>query len=92
MEPNHQDQNKHNDLINAKNNFKAGFYTLIIFAIVVFIWIYTNPFFKPSSASSTNISESLTLQPSTIEKVDSVGQSFNTMWSGIIDSVNQVKK
>lgn len=72
----------------AANNVKAGFYTLIIFAIVVAVWVYTNPFFKKDSGQQ----EVTVIQPKTIEKVDSIGQSFKTMWSDMVNGISNLKK
>jgi hypothetical protein len=75
-------------IIDAKNNIKAGFYTLIIFAIVVAIWVYTNPFFKKPQT----VIDSLEAKPETVAKVDSIGQSFKTMWSTVTEGLSTLKK
>ncbi len=82
------DKKMEKKVIDAKNNIKAGFYTLIIFAIVVAIWVYTNPFFnKPQT-----VIDSLQVQPETVERVDSIGQSFKTMWSNVTAGLSNLKR
>ena len=82
------DKKNENKVIDAKNNIKAGFYTLVIFAIVVAIWVYTNPFFnKPQT-----VIDSLEAQPETVARVDSIGQSFKTMWSNVTEGLSNLKK
>lgn len=81
------DKKMENKVVDAKNNVKAAFYTLIIFAIVVAIWVYTNPFFnKPET-----IKNSLQVQPQTIEKVNTINQSFKTMWSDVVKGFSNLK-
>lgn len=75
-------------LAEAKSNFKAGFYTLVIFAIIVYIWIYTNPFFNKPQV----VIDSLQAQPETVARVDSISQSFKTMWSNVTDGLSNLKK
>lgn len=74
-----------------KNNIKAGFYTLIIFAIVLFIWVYTNPFFnqRSNNGSGTN---SPVLSSETVQTVDSISTSFKTMWSDVSAGISSLKK
>ncbi len=82
------DKKMENKVIDAKNNIKAGFYTLVIFAIVVAIWVYTNPFFnKPQT-----IIDSLEATPETVARVDSIGESFKTMWSNVTDGLSNLKR
>ncbi|MBP6912324.1 MAG: hypothetical protein KBB86_00095 [Candidatus Pacebacteria bacterium] len=82
------DKKRENKVIDAKNNIKAGFYTLIIFAIVVAIWVYTNPFFNKPQI----IIDSFQAQPETVAKVNTINQSFKTMWSDIAEGFSSLKK
>lgn len=74
----------------VKNKVKIGFYTSVIFAIVVFIWIYTNPIFKQKTSTQTQAG--ISINSETLESVDSIGSSFKTMWSDVTIGLSSLKK
>lgn len=73
----------------AKNNPRAFIYTIIIFAIILFIWIKTNPLFHINK--NTQIT-GIELSDQGSQKINSVGESFNTMWSQVLKSFQGFKK
>lgn len=84
MEPDLKIENK------IKGNVKAFVWTAIIFALIVFIWLKTNPLF--TDQSKIEFLPNLDSQINSNFQADSVGQSFKTMWSGILDGFNKMKK
>lgn len=79
-----KDQQK---IIENRNNFKAGFYTLIIFAIILFIWILTNPLFKKKE-----VKPEPAVSPEVTKRVDSISESFKTTWSTVSEGIKSFKK
>lgn len=62
-----------------KHSLKAFLYTFLLFLLVIVGWIYTSPLFNEKK----DISEEGVLSQDTSQKLDSIGQSFKTMWSEV---------
>lgn len=76
-----------NDLVNINNhdygkskNTKALLYTIFIFSIIALGWFYTSPIFNKKSNFDK---EAPSVSPEVSEKINSIGQSFQTIWSNI---------
>ncbi|OGI72405.1 hypothetical protein A3J61_00280 [Candidatus Nomurabacteria bacterium RIFCSPHIGHO2_02_FULL_38_15] len=87
---NHTNNKQANNTKDLQHKIKAGFYTAIIFAIIVVIWVYTNPMFNKKSL--TNGSAGNIITPDIVGQVQSIGQSFSTMWADMVNGVRNLKK
>lgn len=76
-----------NNKNNAKVNIKAFFYTVVIFILIVLIWAYTNPLFKKKEIKNEN----QILEQGVVEKANSIGESFKTMWSTMSGGIKKLK-
>lgn len=75
----------HNNQINGnsqKHSLKAFVYTSLLFVLIIVGWIYTSPIFNKRKNDNT----SNALNADTSQRLNSIGQSFKTMWSDVTNN------
>jgi hypothetical protein len=82
------DQFAPKETIGVSKKLKAGFYTILIFSIIVFIWVYTNPFFKKQEKQN----QKPVINDDVAGQASSIGQSFKTTWQEVSGGLKQLKK
>lgn len=72
----------------SKKSFKVGFYTFIIFSIILLIWFYTNPIFN----KKRDLKQTTQINPDVVDSVGSIGESFKTTWLNVSENIKRFKK